>query len=81
MKSNHNPTVLDKINSLRFPQDVKELRKLSILELQIWISSLDPRLLVYMAQTEEYSKFIYWHYLLPLRFKRMMYRIKRMVGF
>ena len=70
--------MLDKINSLRFPQDVKELRKLSILELQIWISSLDPRLLVYMAQTEDYQRFIKWHYLVPLRIKRMLYRIRNM---
>ncbi len=70
--------VLTKINALKWPQDARKLAALPLLELQIWISGQDPRELIYMAQDPNYVRFIKYHYLWPLRFKRFGLKMWRM---
>lgn len=70
-------TLLDRIYTLKWPQDRKELAKLPVIELQLWIASQDPRGLVFLAQDREYQRFIKYHYLWPLKLKRLALKLTR----
>jgi len=66
---------------LTFPRDRATLSKLRLDELICWYACQDPRSLIYLAQTKEFKQFWYWHYLLPLRIKRFVYRMKHKLRF
>lgn len=68
---------LTKVQLLQWPQDKETLAQLSLIELQCWMAGQDPRALVYLGQDPNYKKWIYWHYLMPLKIKRMFYKVKR----
>jgi len=61
---------------LKWPQDKLTLKQLSLDEKIFWFASQDPRSVIYLAQTPDFKKFWYRHYILQLKLKRFAYKIK-----
>jgi hypothetical protein len=66
------------IESLNWPQDRKELAKLSITGLQSWYLSKDPTQMVFLGQNKDFRRFIWFHYTVPVRLLRLYYKILRL---
>jgi hypothetical protein len=65
---------LSHLSLLRFPQDKKEIRKLSLAEKQVWYAAQDPQL---MIQTSvDFHEFWVRTYVIPLKIKRFFYALK-----
>jgi hypothetical protein len=61
---------------LTWPQDARRIARLPLPEFQSWIASIDPRSLIFLAQNREFERFLFWHYLLPVRFFRFLLKLK-----
>jgi hypothetical protein len=64
---------------LKWPQDRLLMGLLSISELQAWYASQDPREMIFLGQEPAFQRFIFWHYTLPVKGLRTLYKIKRIL--
>ena len=65
------------VQRLMWPQDRATIAQLDLEEKIMWYSGQDAREMVYLGQNKDFKKFWYWHYLLPLRSKRFVFKIRR----
>jgi len=61
---------------LRWPDDKSIIAGLSLSEKIYWYASLNSQDVIFMANTKEFQRFWYWRYLVPLRIKRFLYKVK-----
>lgn len=66
---------------LVYPSDAKLIAMLSLEAKIAWYASQEPRQMVYLGQQEEFQRFWFWCYIMPLRFKRALYRLKNAFGY
>jgi hypothetical protein len=64
---------------LKWPQNRIQLAQLSISDMQVWLSTLDPRELVFLGQNPTFKRFLMVHYLWPVRALRFLLKIKSSV--
>jgi len=64
------------IESLKWPQDKSFISRLNLEEKQYWFAVQDARTMIFLADTEEFKQYWFWHYLIPLKIKRFLYRFK-----
>jgi len=62
---------------LRWPQDARLIARLPLPEFQMWLSAIDPRELIFMAQSREFKQFVWRHYLLPVKIKRFILKVRK----
>ena len=67
---------LTRVQLLRFPEDKAIIAQLDLLEMQCWYAGQEPRHMIYLGNSIEFKRFWKLHYLLPLKIKRFIYRIK-----
>lgn len=64
------------LSKIKWPDHKEFIAGLNLdLKMQ-WYALQDARDMVYLGDTQEFKAFWYWHYLFPLRMKRLMYRFK-----
>jgi hypothetical protein len=68
----HWPTIAE----YRWPDDKKRIARLDLDSKQQWWAAQDARSMIFLAETEEFKRFWFFHYLVPLRAKRLLYRLK-----
>lgn len=61
---------------LKFPENQKEIGRLSYDQKMEWYASRDPKELIFLGNDEDFQRFWYWKVLLPVRLGRMYYKIK-----
>ena len=76
--SANKPNVIDLevLPLLKWPEHSSVIASLSLQDKIYWYSSIDAREMIFLAQNPKFVRFWYWSYLLPLRMKRFIYRIK-----
>lgn len=67
----------DWIVRLKYPQHRFLLALLSITALQTWYAAQDARAMVFLGQSDDFVRFWYYAYVLPVRFRRFLLKIKR----
>lgn len=72
---------LEVLPLLNWPQDASVIASLSLEDKIYWYSSQDARNMIFLAQKKEFLRFWYFHYLLPLRIKRYLYKLKNVFKF
>ena len=66
---------LTKVQLLKYPEDAATLRLLSLEEKICWYSGQDPKMMIYLGNSPRFKRFWFWSYMVPLRCKRMFYKI------
>lgn len=74
-------TDLKTVQVLRYPEDKAFLATLSLEEKICWYSGQEPRYMIYLGNDPTFKRFWFWSYILPLRIKRFMYKIKNVLRF
>lgn len=64
------------IVDLHWPDDRRAIARLDLDAKQEWWALQDARAMIFLGDTEEFRQFWFWHYLVPLRAKRLLYRMK-----
>lgn len=64
------------VYELRWPDDKKAIARLDLDAKQQWWAMQDARAMIFLSETEEFKRFWFFHYLVPLRLKRLVYRLK-----
>ena len=64
------------LKTLKYPQDRAQLRKAPLQALQVWFAAQDPQVMIDLAQDRDFVRFWKWHYLVPLKLKRLLYVLK-----
>jgi hypothetical protein len=72
---------LTKVQLLKWPQDASIIAQLDLVELQCWYAGQDSREMIFLAQNPNFKRFWYWTYLVPLRIKRFIFKIKAVLRF
>ena len=62
------------LQDLKFPQDKYQIARLSLFQKQIWYASKDPHELI--QETPLFKAWWFRHYVMPLRIKRLFYKLK-----
>ncbi len=62
--------------SYRFPEDKKDIARLSYDEKMEWYATRDAKDMVFLGNDPEFKRFWKWRVLIPVRIGRMYYRIK-----
>lgn len=62
------------LKDLKFPEDKLKMAGHSLSELQVWYAAQDPHDLMEMG--DDFLTWWKWHYLVPLRCKRLIYKLK-----
>jgi hypothetical protein len=72
---------LQHVQLLKWPEDASVIAQLDLIGLQCWFAGQDPREMIYLGQNREFRRFWYRTYLLPLRIKRFIFKIKHILRF
>lgn len=59
-----------------FPNQKKQIAKLSYDEKMEWYQSRDSQEMVWLGNSHEFQRFWHWHVVLPVKLRRLYYRIK-----
>lgn len=84
--SRHSPVVTPelmaarRIQALKWPRDAAQIARLPLESFQVWVSGIDPRELIFLAQNPVYKRFVWRHYLLPVRILRLWLKVRRYFG-
>lgn len=62
------------VRRYKFPQDRIKIAGLSLAEKQIWYAAQDPH--SHIESGEDFGAFWYWHYIMPLKVKRLVFWFK-----
>lgn len=62
------------LNGLKYPEDRKKIARLPLAHLQVWYAAQDPHTLIEAGG--DFHSFWYWHYILPLKLKRIVFKLK-----
>lgn len=66
---------------LQWPEDASIIATLSLEDKIYWYSSQDARQMIFLGQNPKFKRFWYYTYLLPLRIKRFVYKIKAVLKY
>jgi hypothetical protein len=72
------PVDLRSVQLLKWPTDASIIAQLDLIEMQCWYCAQDPRSMIWLGQNKEFKRFWFRHYLLPLRIKRVVYKLKHL---
>jgi hypothetical protein len=59
-----------------FPQDRKAISKLTLDQKMEWYLTREPRTMVFLGNDQDFKRFWKWTVLVPMKLKRLYYRIK-----
>lgn len=59
-----------------FPERKKELSKLNYDQKMEWYATRDRESMIFLGNSKEFQRFWKWHVLIPMKLKRLYYRIK-----
>ena len=69
------------IEDIRFPDNKKEIKKMSYEEKMEWYYTRDPQEIIYLGNSKDFQRFWYWNVFLPMKIKRIFYRVKNLEVF
>ncbi len=64
------------LNELKFPEDKKRIAALSHDEKMEWYATRDAQEMVWLGNDPEFKRFWKWNVMMPMKIKRLFYRIK-----
>lgn len=82
------------VKGLKYPADAAKIKRLTLVEKQVWYASQDPQELITIdantkkaeaqaqyvesdfSRRSEFSRFWFWHYIVPLKLKRCAFWFK-----
>ena len=62
------------IRDYKFPENKREIARLSLAGKQVWYAAQDPHTLI--EADADFGSFWYWRYILPLKLKRFLFSFK-----
>lgn len=62
------------LKGLRYPGDKGAIARLPLAEKMVWYAAQDPHTLI--EADDDFAVFWFWHYIVPLRIKRLIFKLK-----
>jgi hypothetical protein len=62
--------------SFKFPEHKKQIARLTYDQKMEWYSSRKPEEMIWLGNDPAFKRFWKWHVVIPVRFRRWLYRIK-----
>lgn len=67
---------VQEIGQLRFPEDRALIAQLTLDEKAFWYGAQNPQDMVWLGNKEDFTRFWRWYYMVPLKVKRLIYKLK-----
>lgn len=62
------------VKNLKYPADRAAIARLKLAEKVVWYAAQDPH--EHIEAGEDFASFWYWHYIVPLKMKRILFWFK-----
>ncbi len=74
----HYESIAPSLVNLKFPENKKQISKLNYDQKMEWYATRQPKDVVFLGNDPEFQRFWKWHVVIPVKIRRMYYRIKNL---